>query len=296
MLLTIKNTLLKRFSLYAFIAVLTFPLAALAQTITSIFPATGPAGTMVFITRNNLTEAKSVLLNGKPMPMIFNTSNLMLVTVPVGGSTGKLVLNTAAGAVMSTAQFAVTTAAPLPVVLTAFNGQVTSTGNQLSWVTASEQNSRSFEVERLADGGSFVLLGSVAAAGTSPSAHTYQYLDAAAPTGLSYYRLRQVDLDGTVTYSPVVSLSATRLAVAAQPQAYPSPFAEALSISLPGTEASQSATIALFTLDGHQVYRWSLLLSATPQALDGLPTLPAGLYLLRTTTAAGTTTQRLSHN
>ncbi|WP_166648077.1 VCBS repeat-containing protein [Hymenobacter sp. UV11] len=253
---------------------------------------------LTFTSKGNLTTDGTTAINmgttgnnegGFAAPIITDINNDGRLDMLIGDTNGSIYLYTQA-------QQAALVASPLPVVLTAFTGQATSAGNQLRWATATEQNSRSFEVERSADGNTFAPLGSIAAAGTTTSARTYQYLDAAAPAGLSYYRLRQVDLDGTVAYSPVVVLTATRLAVAAQALAYPSPFAETLSVALPGAEASQPATIALLTLDGRTVYSRAVELGATPQALAELPALAPGLYLLRTTTAAGTTTQRLSHN
>jgi hypothetical protein len=83
---------------------------------------------------------------------------------------------------------------------------------------------------------------------------------------------------------------------AAQPQAFPTLFTDVLSVALPGMQAPQAATITLLTLDGRIVYSHSIALSAVPQALSELPTLTPGLYLLRTTTATGTTTQRVSHS
>jgi hypothetical protein len=75
-------------------------------------------------------------------------------------------------------------------------------------------------VERSPDGVAWQELGRVAAAGSSSTARSYGYLDAAAPAGtLVYYRLHQVDLDGTAAYSPVraVTLGAGGLAL------YPNP-------------------------------------------------------------------------
>ncbi len=253
---------------------------------------------LTFTSKGNLTTDGTTAINmgttsnnegGFAAPIITDINNDGRLDMLIGDANGSIYLYTQA-------QQAALTASPLPVVLTAFTGQATSAGNQLSWATATEQNSRRFEVERSADGNTFAQLGSVAAAGTSTVARTYQFLDAAAPAGLSYYRLRQVDLDGTVAYSPVVALTATRLAGAAQALAYPSPFAETLSVVLPGAEVSQAATVTLLTLDGRTVYSRALDLGPTPQALTQVPALAPGLYLLRTTTAAGTTTQRLSHN
>lgn len=101
-------------------------------------------------------------------------------------------------------------AAPLPVELLTFTATLKDADGLLSWRTASERNSAYFEVQQSADGRAWPLvLGQVAAAGTSTTPRDYAYLDARiARYGVPvvYYRLRQVDRDGTVSYSPVASL------------------------------------------------------------------------------------------
>jgi uncharacterized protein (DUF2141 family) len=190
---------------------------------------------------------------------------------------------------------ALTNPAPLPVVLTAFTGQATSTGNILRWTTASETSSDHFEVERSANGQEFAKIAQLAAAGTTTAAHTYQFVDDAA-TATNYYRLRQVDFDGTTSYSPVVTLAASARALSTtKPVAYPTIFTNELSVTLPGADA-QAATVALLTADGRPVYSRSVQLSAAPQALAELPTLAPGVYLLRVATATGATTQRVVRN
>ncbi|MFD1871472.1 FG-GAP-like repeat-containing protein [Hymenobacter bucti] len=192
---------------------------------------------------------------------------------------------------------ALTNPAPLPVVLTSFTGQSLATGNVLRWTTASEANSDYFEVERSFSGQAFVKIGQLAAAGTTSAAHSYQFADDATAAGTSYYRLRQVDLDGTSTYSPIVTLAASSAAVArpAKPVAYPTVFTSELNVALPGAEA-QAATVALLTADGRPVYSRTVQLGTAPQALAELPTLAPGVYLLRIATAAGATTQRVVRN
>lgn len=253
-----------------------------------------------FVSKGNLTTDGSTAINmggsgnaegGFAAPIITDINNDGRLDMLVGDQSGSIYL-------FIQKQQAALTPSPLPVQLSAFSGQAAGLGNQLGWATASELNSARFEVERSADGSSYATLASLAAAGTSTVAHSYQYLDAAAPAGTSYYRLRQVDQDGTSAYSPVVVLSRTgSLSVGStQPQAFPTSFSDALSLALPGVDAAQTATVALFTTEGRQVYAGSVQLSATPQALRNLPTLAPGLYVLRTTTAAGTTSQRVSHN
>jgi hypothetical protein len=131
-------------------------------------------------------------------------------TIPAGARY-VLVVN---GIVASTScsAYTITLSEPLPVELVSFSAAPAPTGTALTWATASELNSAYFEVERSSDGARFAALGQVAGAGTSVQAHRYAYLDAPAPAGLSYYRLRQVDLNGSAHFSPVVtvqSLAAT---------------------------------------------------------------------------------------
>jgi hypothetical protein len=189
---------------------------------------------------------------------------------------------------------------PLPVVLTSFAGQAASTGNQLKWSTAQEVKSARFVVEASADGSTFAAIGELAAAGNSSTVRNYEYLDASA-TALNasrrYYRLRQVDLDGTTAYSPVVTLTRVAAGPATAPKsldAYPNPFAETFTVALPGAAEPQAVALTLSTLAGRPVYATKLTLGAAPQALNALPELAAGVYVLRLTTAAGTLTQKVT--
>lgn len=126
-------------------------------------------------------------------------------------------------------------AAPLPVVLVGLQANATPAGVQLNWQTASERHNAYFAIERATGEAPavFAELGRVAGLGSSSQAHSYQYLDAA-PNSLNYYRLRQVDTDGTATYSPVVAVQARGRRTAG---AYPVPVqrGQRLHSSLPAT-------------------------------------------------------------
>jgi hypothetical protein len=93
---------------------------------------------------------------------------------------------------------------PLPVSLTSFTGKHQPDGTALRWSTASEKQNAYFEVERRVAGQPFQTLGRVAGKGTAATSATYTYRDTTPPSGVVYYRLRQVDTDGTATYSSVV--------------------------------------------------------------------------------------------
>lgn len=95
---------------------------------------------------------------------------------------------------------------PLPVELKEFAVKAVKANAQLDWSTASEKNNDHFTVERSLTGKDFVQIGQVKGQGSSTAPTSYSFVDAgigAKASGLVYYRLQQVDADGTATYSPV---------------------------------------------------------------------------------------------
>ena len=97
--------------------------------------------------------------------------------------------------------FALTSA--LSVELLSFTGKVSGHGNELKWSTATETNSAYFEIEATTDGAGFRTLGSVKAAGNSQERQDYRLMDFTSDQ-ITYYRLKQVDLDGSDTYHPLI--------------------------------------------------------------------------------------------
>jgi hypothetical protein len=156
---------------------------------------------------------------------------------------------------------------PLPVVLTVFDAKTAGADVRLSWTTASEVNNAYFDVERSTDGQTYTQLGRLAGHGTALVASTYDYLDAGVAgrlTGLVYYRLRQVDQDGTATYSLVRTVSLTGASQVASLGLYPNPAAPtdaAVTLDLRTLPAgaynvslvsAQGSTVAHYTSQGGQ--------------------------------------------
>ncbi|GAA4043147.1 hypothetical protein GCM10022409_31420 [Hymenobacter glaciei] len=173
---------------------------------------------------------------------------------------------------------------PLPVELTAFTATPASEAVRLAWTTASEKNSARFEVERSTDGTGFERIGTVAAAGKSSSARSYGLTDAALPAALTlYYRLRQVDIDGKFTYSPVRTIA--RPASAGALAVFPNPSRNVATL----TGATPGTLVRVFDTAGHAVF------STTTDAEGKASVLPpaglaAGVYVVRT----GNRTTRLT--
>ena len=126
-----------------------------------------------------------------------------------GGTTGSLIAGTVISSASQTAFSPWTLASvsaqnPLPIELMYFTAVPHGDVVNLEWATATELNNDRFVVERSVDGFNFQPVVSRSGAGTSASVIEYQDLDRSPLPGLSYYRLGQIDLDGTTTWSDMV--------------------------------------------------------------------------------------------
>ena len=99
--------------------------------------------------------------------------------------------------------FAVASGGVLPVELRYFRAQKETAQVRLLWQTDTETFNERFEVERSTDGLKFNSIGSLAGAGTTLEPQSYELTDPNPNPGLNYYRLKQIDLDGTFSFSDV---------------------------------------------------------------------------------------------
>lgn len=172
-------------------------------------------------------------------------------------------------------------AAPLPVALVGFTAARRHDEVSLRWSTASEQNSKSFRVERSSNSNSgWQLVSEVAAAGTSTAPRHYSTMDRQPAAGINYYRLQSIDLDGTYTYSQVrvVDFGGETSPAGA---AFPNPVASQLTV----TGAGPGSQLTLTDIAG----RTHIAQLAGVLGVDLVQTnaLPAGTYLLHLTSAQG---------
>jgi hypothetical protein len=136
--------------------------------------------------------------------------------------------------------FGIGSATVLPLELADFSGQARPSSNLLRWQTLTERNTDRFEVERGSDAQRFSAIGTVQAAGTSYALHDYRFDDAAPLRGKNYYRLKIMDLDGSVAYSPVISLECQSCSVHA-PRLYPVPTGGAVFLAFGKNARSEDA-------------------------------------------------------
>ncbi|MBK9194915.1 MAG: hypothetical protein IPO17_07955 [Flavobacteriales bacterium] len=93
---------------------------------------------------------------------------------------------------------------PLPVELTTFDGSCNESKVVLKWTTASEINNSHFDVEKSDNGIDWSVVGTVNGAGNSQETINYNFV-VANDGNMAYYRLKQVDTDGGISYSTVIT-------------------------------------------------------------------------------------------
>jgi hypothetical protein len=120
------------------------------------------------------------------------------------------------------------TSGPLPVELVSFQAIPVNHEVDVTWITATELNSAYFEVQRSPDGEHWTALDRLPAAGFSHTPLHYRTHDAAPLGGTSYYRLRQVDIDGTQALSAMVPVRFH--AGVQQLHAWPNPANERITV------------------------------------------------------------------
>ncbi|WP_233635808.1 T9SS type A sorting domain-containing protein [Hymenobacter setariae] len=183
---------------------------------------------------------------------------------------------------------------PLPVELVAFDAKRSGANASITWQTATEKNSAGFEVEVANDGVKFRKIAFVASkSANSTTAATYSYTDTeAGKSGVRYYRLRQVDLDGQYSYSPTraVSFAGANDAVVTALSSYPSPFTSSDQAALVlQSPAAGTAQLQLTDLAGRTIVSRTVTTVAgiSEVAVPNASELAVGTYLVKVTFATG---------
>ncbi|MCC6550315.1 MAG: T9SS type A sorting domain-containing protein, partial [Ignavibacteriaceae bacterium] len=140
----------------------------------------------------------------------------------------------------------------VPVELTSFKGSVDAGVVRLEWTTATELNNSGFEIERKSQNGSFVNVGFKQGFGTTSEPKVYSFTDNSVSAGNFTYRLKQVDHDGTSTYSPEIEVEVTAPAEFSLSQNYPNPFNPATTIKF-GLRVESRVSLKIFNTLGQEV-------------------------------------------
>ncbi|MHA6247286.1 T9SS type A sorting domain-containing protein [Pontibacter sp. CAU 1760] len=171
----------------------------------------------------------------------------------------------------------------LPVELTRFTAHSQGSAVTLHWATASEYLNDHFVVERSLDAKDFEVLAKVKGQGTTSKESIYSFTDESPMDGASYYRLKQVDEDGTYKYSKTVAVMRQQSKLAYK--AYPTIVSDFLELEQLGVNGLYSAVI----LDavGKKLIERPLNPAKRRQQLD-VQSLRNGTYILVLSDEKGT--------
>ena len=173
----------------------------------------------------------------------------------------------------------------LPIELVSFTAQCDGRSALVEWTTATEKNNDYFSLERSDDAVNFIEIARVAGAGNSIEPIDYSYTDYGIHGGDNYYRLVQVDYDGTRTVSEIVVANCIEPEVGEPDvQAYPNPFSSDLTVVLDNF-GNRAATIEVYDMLGKLIYTNKV---AAPQnsyeTILNLSNLPPAAYTVRVST------------
>jgi hypothetical protein len=184
----------------------------------------------------------------------------------------------------------------LPVRYTNITAKTYDNGVIVNWATEYERENSHFEVERSFDRASFTTVGLVLdAMSATGSNKNYAFKDNAAvlkSKDVVYYRLKQVDLNGKVTYSSVIAVK-LKVQTAVSVSVFPSPVVNNATVSF-NTADNGTASVQVIALNGQVVKTTNLSVTkgVNNVALNNLENLAAGAYLVvvkQNSTVLGTT-------
>jgi photosystem II stability/assembly factor-like uncharacterized protein len=139
----------------------------------------------------------------------------------------------------------------IPVELTSFSAAVSGNDVMLSWNTATETNNSGFQVERKLND-TWERIGFVEGKGTTTNPASYNFTDSPNSSGSVYYRLKQIDFDGSFEYSNVVEVNIAQPNVFALDQNYPNPFNPTTTIKYSIAEQTQ-VSLKIYDILGNEI-------------------------------------------
>ncbi|MEP7264418.1 MAG: T9SS type A sorting domain-containing protein [Bacteroidota bacterium] len=173
---------------------------------------------------------------------------------------------------------------PLPVELVKFGVKPENEKAKLFWTTASEKDNDYFEIERSGDGVHFTAIGQVKGAGNSVSMLNYTWYDLKPLSGLSYYRLKQVDNNGDYNYSAIQTCLFNGKNTDKSFTLYPNPnTGDKIFISFNADQFNKNISVDIFDVNGVSVFSdLTVTTDASGRnAMLNIPgNLPKGVYVV----------------
>jgi hypothetical protein len=171
----------------------------------------------------------------------------------------------------------------LPLELTEFGGEKVKDQNLLHWATAREYNTSHFEIEKSNDAMDFIKIGELKARNKKMENQIYQYWDNEPQIGISYYRLKQKDLDGTFTYTKTIAIDNQGIITSFELQKmYPNPAQNSINFIFAIPSSNSEIQLEIFDSNGKSVSKNTENYEKGIQNFNqNLSSFSKGLYIVR---------------
>lgn len=169
---------------------------------------------------------------------------------------------------------------PLPVELISFDALKIDQEVEITWATASERENSYFTIEKTIDGLNFKTLDTIQGTGNTNQYTAYNLIDTNPYDGLSYYRLKQIDIDGKYTFSELRSVyfgESKKLSL------YPNP-GTGEKLFLVRSKAWEASTVNVYDFGGKLMYTKDYIPSYSNEntmQLDFESPLPSGVFTVQ---------------
>jgi hypothetical protein len=168
----------------------------------------------------------------------------------------------------------------VPVQLISFTANLTNTKNALiQWTTTNEINNQSFVIEKSFNGNEFYAFDSVGAKNSITTVNQYSIVDHSIIENITYYRLKQIDKNGRLTYSNIIAVNPSNNNNNSV-KAYPNPVTNHLNLLIHATRNNKAA-LMITDITGRIVLHQQLeVIKGNQNKLVNVSQLTAGSYYL----------------
>ena len=223
----------------------------------------------------------------------YNYEHKKTITFRIGGMAGNSSVSSPSR--MNSIWFKQFSLSTLPVKLVSFTAALNNNKADLKWTTASEINVSHFVIERSTDGANYTDAAVVFAYGNATDNTNYSFSDNlnSMQSGIVYYRLRSVDIDGKSQYSEtrIIRISKqTENAITIV--AFPNPVITEVRISIPNEWQNKKVVYEVLNANG-QVSKRTETGSSSQTETVNMSTLARGFYIVRVSCEGQTARQKI---
>jgi hypothetical protein len=171
--------------------------------------------------------------------------------------------------------------APLPVKFGTIKLSQQSSSILVEWTSYTETNVHHYEITRSSNGQSFTAIGQITARANNGGKYDYSWLDATPLSGVNFYRIKSVDIDGKIIYSPIVKIN-TRKSSVTNVNVYPNPIKN-LQFAVQFTNfAKGNYSVQIINSIGQEVHQLQVNLSGdnVTQTVSLPASIKPGIYNL----------------